>query len=477
MSKTIKKKTGIFRRIGSRLRTIFTRKTKTKDVLNLGEDLNAETDTDEKYYTPLSSARKLKIEHITKICSDSGVCLAFGPHSEVIKNMFDFTSFEHIDSEEYHPIKRIGEESKNGFINQIAYSIKIEGLFGEPDYDYKAYAVLKSAQLYAADNLMYEFLVGEFINKQNLRFPCFLETYGLFKYQNVETWNQLHNSSNNKNILKPDNIKQLLWNDYATACKHSKYLALLIQHLKGIESVWSKFTDPIFVSQELLYILFQVYIPLSLIKDNFTHYDLHSMNVCLYTPVIGKYIEYHYHLGKKEVVFKSQYIAKIIDYGRSYFKDDTTKTNSKQIYDAVCNEPKCNENPNKCGYDNGFSWLYNPQNEIERKANFYICSQKRSMSHDLRFLNDVLTYTQPVLRPYMMPIKYKIDYGTPELIGSGLSKNIINNVQDAANHFIREVTKPDAIMANEAFYRSQGFTSLGELHIYDDGRPMRYVKA
>jgi len=76
-----------------------------------------------------------------------------------------------------------------------------------------------------------------------------------------------------------------------------------------------------------------------------------------------------------------------------------------------------------------------------------------------------------------MRLNYETEYGTPELARSGLSKNIINNVEDAADHFIREVTNPDAIMANEAFYRSKGFTSLGQLHIYDDGRPMHYVKA
>ena len=406
-----------------------------------------------------------KAEFLKSICSDAGVCIAFGTNAanEIKKHFNGFTDFAYVKA----PINRIGAPSANGFVNEITYQHR----------GYQAHAVLKSSIEADADNLMYEYMVGNYINKQNKRFPCFVETYGLYIYQDPSVWTKMKDNKINNDMSLLKSLKQIQSPvNIELACKSSKYLAVLIQHLKGIKSVWDKFRDPVFVSQELLYVLIQVYIPLSLIKDNFTHYDLHSMNVCLYTPVIGKYIEYHYHLGKKEVVFKSQYIAKIIDYGRSYFKDDATK-NSKQIYDAVCNEPKCNENPNKCGYDNGFSWLYNPQNEIERKANFYICSQKRSMSHDLRFLNDVLTYTQPGVRPYMMPIKYKIDYGTPELIGSGLSKNIINNVQDAANHFIREVTKPDAIMANEAFYRSQGFTSLGELHIYDDGRPMRYVKA
>ena len=409
---------------------------------------------------------KRKAEFLKSICSDAGVCIAFGTSAanEIKKHFNGFTDFAYMQA----PINRIGTPSANGFVNEITYQHR----------GYQAHAVLKSSIEADSDNLMYEYMVGNYINKQNKRFPCFVETYGLYIYEDPSVWTQMKDNKINNDMSLLKSLKQMPPPvNFELACQSSTYLAVLIQHLKGIESVWSKFTDPIFVSQELLYVLIQVYIPLSLIKDNFTHYDLYSMNVCLYTPVKDKYIEYHYHLGEKEVVFKSQYIAKIIDYGRSYFKDDTTKTNSKQIYDAVCKEPKCNEKPNKCGSNNGFNWLYKPKNEKESEAQFYVSSQKRNVSHDLRLLNDVLTYTKHGLRPYMMPLNYKTEYGTPELVRSGLSKNIINNVEDAADHFIREVTNPDAIMANEAFYRSKGFTSLGQLHIYDDGSPMRYVKA
>jgi hypothetical protein len=407
---------------------------------------------------------KRKAEFLKSICSDAGVCIAFGTNAanDIKKHFNGFTDFAYVKA----PIIRIGSPSANGFINEINYQHR----------GYQAHAVLKSSMTADSDNLMYEYIVGNYINKQTKRFPCFVETYGLYLYEDPNVWTKMKDNKINNNISILKSMKQLQSTvNFELACQSSTYLAVLIQHLKGIENVWYKFTDPIFVSQELLYVLFQVYIPLSLIKDNFTHYDLYSMNVCLYTPVKGKYIEYHYHLGEKEVIFKSQYIAKIIDYGRSYFKDDTTKTNSKKIYDAVCKEPKCNETADKCGEYNGFKWLKKPKNVKESEEYFYVSSQKRNVSHDLRLLHDVLTYTNHGLRPYMMPLNYKTEYGTPELARSGLSKNIINNVEDAAEHFMREVTKPDAIIANEDYY-SRGFTSLGELHIYDDGSPMRYVK-
>ena len=454
--------------------------------------LNFPTPKNEKYFSPESS-RRLKIKHITKICSDSGVCIALGRYSEDIKQMFDFTSFKHIDgSTNEPPIKRIGidpdgdgeEDSDNGFINQIAYSIKIKGLFGETDYNYKAYAVLKSAQSEKADNLLYEFLVGEFINTQNVRFPCFLETYGLFKYNDEDTWNQLQKSSNDKTILNPANIEPLLWDHYVndipydTGCKDSKYLALLTQHLKGITPLYDKIYDVSdilsFANQDLLYILFQIYVPLGLLKYNFTHYDLHLKNVVLYTQVKGKYIEYHYHLSKTEVVvFKSQYMVKIIDYGQCYFKDDTSGIDSKKIYNALCAEPVCKN----CGADKGFLWLTVPPDNT-----YYISSKKRNMSYDLMILNNIKKKFNSISLkiPYIdkINITYMTVDGTPEVTERGLPTGKINNVQDAADFFISQVQKNEAMASNDAFYAD--FTSLGELHIYcnnklDKDKTMEFI--
>ena len=43
--------------------------------------------------------------------------------------------------------------------------------------------------------------------------------------------------------------------------------------------------------------------PLSIIKNNFTHYDLHYENVFLYEPLKNKYIEYHYYKGQDKDAF------------------------------------------------------------------------------------------------------------------------------------------------------------------------------
>ena len=62
-------------------------------------------------------------------------------------------------------------------------------------------------------------------------------------------------------------------------------------------------------------------------------------------------------------------------------------------------------------------------------------------------------------------------YGTIENTNSGLPAKIVN-VDDAAKALLEYITKDK--MSNNAFYMSK--VKLGDLHVYDDGRPMRFIK-
>jgi len=102
------------------------------------------------------------------ICSDSGVCIAFGKERQKIFDFFDgFTKFNYLKN-----IKAIGAVSENGFIKELEY--EREG--------YKAHAILKSSREKMSDNLMYEYFVGIIINEFAKRIPCFIETYGHYEY-------------------------------------------------------------------------------------------------------------------------------------------------------------------------------------------------------------------------------------------------------------------------------------------------------
>jgi len=464
----------------SKLKTNSASKLKTNSASKLKTKSASKLKTNSASKLKTKSASKLNIENIGKNCSTIGICIALGRYSDDIKELFDFENFNNIDKEQYHPIQKITTKSNNGFINQIYYSVDIKRLLNETEvddedeYKAKAFAILKSAQSKKADNLLYEFLVGEFINIQNKRFPCFVETYGLYKYINDETWKQMQKKYNEEiykgtPLLGPETITKLSWNDYVTACSDSKYLALLIQHLDGLKTLDDKLSELNFKNKELLYVLFQIYVPLSLLKDNFTHYDLHLKNVVLYTPMEGKYIEYHYHLSETNViVFKSQYIAKIIDYGRCYFKDEKSDIDSQLIYEALCKVKECNIEKDSCGYNQGFHWLNLKPNE------HYINSQIPNMSHDLWLLH-IIKQQKPDL-PYMLTnVVYKKKTGTPAVTEKGLPSEKINNVQDAADFFISEVQTADAKTENEAFYKR--FKSLGKLHIYcnEKDKPMEFI--
>ena len=62
-------------------------------------------------------------------------------------------------------------------------------------------------------------------------------------------------------------------------------------------------------------------------------------------------------------------------------------------------------------------------------------------------------------------------YGTQENTNSGLPTKIVN-VDDAAKALLEYITRDK--LKNNAFYMSK--VQLGDLHVYDDGRPMRFIK-
>jgi len=443
------------------------------------------------------------------ICSDDNVCLAFGKLSDKVTKSFNgFVDFSYAGNF----IKRIGAPSENGFV------FEIENIRRE----YRAYSVLKSAQEPTSDNLMYEYVVGQYINKVNNLYPCFLETYGLFRYNTEHQWKSFLDEKVNSEkkiegltILQDALVPQEI--DFAVGCKKSKHLAILIQHLPKPETLEKLSNNASFIKNELIYALFQLYIPLAKLMNNFTHYDLHLGNVLLYEPVKGKYIEYHYHLtptientvtkptatkGKSRttrtahmasmaletISFKSSYLLKIIDYGRSYFFDDE-RNNSLQVYNDICKTNACDKVVSSgtidCGASYGLSWL-----EDDSKApadSHFISSQHKNISHDLLPLsriyeNNTGKNAQRLPADLFSLIKnamYEQAYGTYHAETAVMTEfpEEINNVQDAAIVIADFVKRPEYIRHNNAVHRNEGY-KLGDLHIWMDGsRPMEFKGA
>jgi hypothetical protein len=352
----------------------------------------------------------MRIHFLKTICSDSGFCLTFGKEDNKIKEFFKgFTTFEYaID-----PIKRIGEISGNGFVNQITY---------ERD-GYKAYAVLKSSMKQNTDNLMYEYKVGQYINTLTKKLPCFVETYGLFKYNDTIAYHfmQENETHSSKTIASLKSKLDIIPNiDWAKACKESQYLCLLIQHFSGVLTLYDfvklneKNIDKL--SNIILNIFFQIYIPLALLEDTFTHYDLHANNILLYPTPNGKYIKFNYNipanlvakhgLSSNKIEFYSPFIVKIIDYGRSYFKNGAE--DGKTVYDQICATPKCNHPSfSSCGKMYGFLWNAPLDPTLTSRLSAYVNNNK----YDL----DLLTGFAPLIEP-IMNIKIIYDGGRDILL-------------------------------------------------------------
>ena len=406
------------------------------------------------------------------ICSDSNVCLAFGRYADEIKTHFDgFASFKHVVA----PIKRIGDPSENGFVNQVEYEHR----------GYTAYALLKSAKTPEADNLLYEYVVGQYINRLNKFYPCFLETYGFYMYLTEDPWLQMQTTPLLHDVsLLTKGLRQQKRIDYNDACRESSKLAILIQYFKDIVSLEKCSCDPQFIQEELMNALFQLYVPLAQLKNNFTHYDLHLKNVYMYEPVVGKYIEYNYWFSSTRAIsFKSSYMLKIIDYGRSYFKDDQTGQNAKDIYDdelcdgaVECNEPE--EITGVCGENVGFGWL--KKNGQNPSKNFYISAQHKNISHDLLPLTRIKeNHTLPRpnnltsdLQALVSKVVYTDYFGTKENTTTGYPHSIFN-VADAAKFIMAYVASKKYQATNNQVYRSKN--KLGDLHIFLNGKkPMRF---
>jgi len=430
------------------------------------------------------TTQKRRAEFLKAICADSGVCMAFGTSRKKIIDFFGgFTNMDYAIS----PIKSIGNPSANGFVKEVKYEKR----------GYTSFAVLKSAANAAADNLAYEYIVGQFINMQSKRFPCFIDTYGLYYYNTNAAWNHSKKTANmNAQVLRKDLTLQKNPFDYSKMCEDSKLCSILVEHLKGVRSLGDiLFNSPrvvdlqSFILYKLPFILYQIYLPLSLLRTVFTHYDLHQDNVLLYEPIKGKHIHYHYHLTSGVVSFKSPYIVKIIDYGRSFYNSDTLMK-PLEIYHYLCAEPNCD----LCGWESGLSWL----DPVLNEDNFFISSCMNNPSHDLRLLDiikheldnpqtsNVSALPQPgrimfnTMKLMLDKVVYRVGITDPNNVHSGTEPNQASGLPNNIHH-VSDAEVELRRLVNDQFFKAANnmrytdVNKIGDMHIYEDGRPVSFV--
>jgi len=407
---------------------------------------------------------------IQLVCTKSGECLSFGKKMGEITSLFKgFTGFEYV----IDPIKSLGKPSANGFVKEIKYSRN----------GYNAYAVLKSSLSEESDNLVYEYLVGvKFINRIIRRFPCFLQTYGLYYYNTpYDHYHMMNENSNDKKSLEGLSLQNNI--NISKACRKSEFASILIQHIKSAIPIGNflKSYNPT-VKHCFVYILFIIYHALASLKSEFTHYDLHGDNVLLIEPNPAKFIHYKYHLLDGSIVeFFCPYIPKIIDYGRCFF--DNRNINSKKIYQKICQTAECDD----CGNSSGFQWL-------SPIPDYGISSQKKNESHDLRLLNTIrnllhkINSEKPTNRNFVelytmcnkiiygvgIPTNRYKHFGTNENTKLHPDRSKVANVTDAYEYLKDIITHPDSIAENRQMFNNPN-DIYGIFHIYEDGRPMEFI--
>jgi hypothetical protein len=390
-------------------------------------------------------------------CKNSDNCLALGPYDEAIKRFFD--NFKNLSLINNSKSKHIGAPSKNGFIIELPFT----------KLNYTAYTALKCSSKPESDNLMYEYFVGKyFINNYLKKLPCFLETYDLYEFIDENAYDSVKKAASSKTINTIDIQSKIKLNNFdindlkssfANSCSLNKRLCILIQHFDKFTSLYD-YTQ-IKITHEMYYLFYQLYYGLCLLGKNYTHYDLHANNVFLYKPFDGdQCILMRYHRNGKIFKFKSEYIVKIIDYGRNYFNNGTT--NTKEIVENyICHSPECDPT---CGVDFGYEIITGSTNDPNFDF-YWINPVEPNVSHDLRAANNYKFLFDKLLNSFT----YTTNFGTPEDM-KGDKRNIGNifNFRDMLEGYI-----PGLNTDNNKKYGS--WKVAATMDIYDDGRDYDFV--
>ena len=288
-----------------------------------------------------------------------------------------------------------------------------------------------------ADNLWREGLVGLIgINQHADLFPCFIRTYGLYE--------EASGSSNTVGKIGFQKLRheKLMRLSYDEMCETAGHQAIMIEYVKGkpIKEFYKEFT----FQKNLFPVVFQIYYALLCLGSRYTHYDLHTGNVMISEPKEGECVRFEYVMPGESspTVFYSNYVAKLIDYGRNY--DDSMKDIEADLKKAhKCNSLECGDKGERCGFRN----LQNPKHK-------HLGYRRSNTSHDLRLLNYVMTVVKRKLfkkanlsvggssedfKHPSVTFKYpsvtfsENGFSTKEVLDSGLPDRI-NNVRDAGEY-------------------------------------------
>ena len=412
---------------------------------------------------------KIKKNHLGVLSNYAGGSIVFGGNKDKLNKIFNPNNGEKLKY--LISFEKIGNVSRNGFLYMLHFKKD----------DYHVSRILKSSSNRNADNLFYEYFVGiHFINKLSRYLPCFVETYHLYRNTNEDNYHIMKDYEGS--LIKEQFMSSLeIINnpDVDIYCTNPQYLSILIETVTSTlsfhdyinhyleeseydsESIVVKTFDLVYLE-----IMYQVYGPLSLLNDHFTHYDLHANNILL-EYLGGKMMKMRYVYPDTIIEFNTQYIVKIIDYGRSFFKslpNEINKNSSENFYYEYIHK---HQRP--C-LNSGLNFLLNP------KVKNFIQPMYRNYSHDLRLAKctlDMIRNKSLMLTRFSKFLYYEGQFGTPE---KGSNRTNVCNVMDYES-LLRSEMRSSTYIRNSQLY-SQSYEIIGTLTIYMDhsGKPIEYVE-
>ena len=92
-------------------------------------------------------------------------------------------------------------------------------------------------------------------------------------------------------------------------------------------------------------------------------------------------------------------------------------------------------------------------------------------------LLDTIKYSNYPLYPevteLLKDLNYETQFGTKEI--TDYKPDVINNVHDVLDALDQIINMDKWIKQNDFLYSKLSFEKIGDLHIYEDGRPMNFI--
>jgi hypothetical protein len=322
-----------------------------------------------------------------------------------------------------------------------------------------AYATLHTSG--PKTNVAYEYMAGQYLNELSKKTPSFLETYGLLMYPDKHQRSLVQKENRKDPVSLASSLMPIRPDKYAMVCGNRELLCVLVQHIPSAKPLTQFVKNPHFFIHDALYVFYQVYFTLSMLRKVFTHYDLRCENVLMYEPLHNGYIEYHYHLPKEVVRFNSTYLVKMKNYSTCFFKG------SKPYIHSILKESRCTPLE-----EHGFYFM-KPGSEN------HIDGLKKNESHDLLLLKDyqrltrMKTHTNKYIQSFVQvfeDVVYVSREGTPENLSmsSGIYK--VSDVEKRLRSLIQD---PVRQRLNQLSYAKH--QKIGELHVYTNGKELEFL--